>query len=69
MILFFKFLLVFSLFFSSDRVLAVVGNKAILQSSVDEQVFAYSQALGNEKRNLDSLKKDILSFRHYHHHR
>ena len=61
MILFFSFLVIFSSLFSKDRVVAVVGNKPILESSVNEQVSAYMQVSGGNQ-NLDSLKKNILIF-------
>ena len=61
MILFFSFLFSFYFLFSNDRVVAVVGEKPILESSVNEQVAAYMQASG-VNQNLDSLKKDILNY-------
>ena len=61
MILFFSFLVFFSSLFSNDRVVAVVGSKPILESSVNEQVSAYMQVSGGNQ-NLDSLKKNILDY-------
>ena len=61
MILFFSLLISTVLVFSNDRVLAVVGDKPILESSVDEQVAAFVQMSGGGD-NLDSLKKNILDY-------
>ena len=60
----FRFFLLFVFCFSfgfGDRVLAVVGQKAILESSVDEQILAYKQTLGNSFVDEDSLKTNILN--------
>ena len=61
MILFFSFLVFLGVFFPSDRVVAVVGDNPILESSVNEQVAAYMQ-VSNESQNLDSLKRNILDY-------
>ena len=45
-----------------DRVLAVVGQKAILESSVNEQILAYKQALGSSFVDEDSLKTNVLNY-------
>ena len=56
-------LFVFCLSFCfGDRVLAVVGQKAILESSVNEQILAYKQAVGNSFINEDSLKTNVLNY-------
>ena len=42
--------------------IAVVGEKPILESSVDEQVAAYLQAFKKGGVEIDSLKKSILNY-------
>ena len=61
MTLFFKVFILLSFVFSGDRVLAVVGDKVILESSVNEQVAAYLQT-SRETANTDSLKQNILNY-------
>ena len=62
MILFYSFFCCFCFVFSfsGDRVAAVVGNKTILQSSVDEQVVLFLKA-SPSYTDVEGLKKEVLN--------
>ena len=60
-ILFFSWIL-FSLFFCNDRIAAVVGDRVILESSVNEQVGAFFSNNPSLTPNKEDIRLEVLDY-------